>query len=125
MDNFQEFIREFRPQHFAVGGLANLVINTVVMWLVVNHMISSEGKVSLLRCAVCVLLLYIVSSCAVALLLVPVPLVFILAAVVWLVGSLVVIRSVFELTYQGGGGILFLNLLVLVAIHGLVRQFTD
>ena len=123
MEHFQEFIRTFRPQHFAVGGLINLTINSLVMWIVVNRLLNVGEKVSLARCAVCALLLYLVSSVALALLLFPTPLIFILAFFVWLLGSMAVIRGVFQLTYQGGGGIMFLYLLLLVGIHGLVRHF--
>lgn len=78
------------------------------MWVVVNRMTDLEEKVSVLRCAVCALLLYLVSSVSIALLMFPTPLIMIAAVLVWLIGSLAVIRVVFELTYQGGGGILFL-----------------
>jgi len=123
MEHFQEFIRTFRPQQFAVGGLINLAINTLVMWIVVNRLQNVGEKVSLVRCAICALLLYLVSSIAIALLMFPTPLIFILAVFVWLLGSLAVIRGVFQLTYQGGGGIMFLYLILLVMIHGLVRHF--
>jgi hypothetical protein len=122
METFQEFIKSFRPQHFAVGGPLNLLINTLAMWLVVNHMIDLKEKISLLRSGVCALLLYLVSSAAIAMLLFPTPIVFILAAAVWLVASLAIIKGVFGLTYQGGGGILFMYLLILVAVHGIAQK---
>lgn len=125
MENFQEFLDSFRPQHFALGGPINLIINTLVMWVVVNRLSDLGDKVPLARCAVCALLLYLVSSIAIALLFFPSPLIFICAGFVWLLGSLAVIRSIFELTYQGGDGILFLYLILLVLIHLLVRQFIN
>lgn len=123
MENFQEFLESFRLQHFAVGGAANLVINTLAMWFVVNQFANVEGKVSVWRCAVCALLLYGVSAGAIALLLFPLPLIFILAVVVWLFGSMLVIRSVFELTNQEGGGILFMYLMLLYLIHFAAKYF--
>jgi hypothetical protein len=82
-------------------------------------------KVSLARCSVAALLLYAVSSIAIALLLFPTPLMMILAVLVWLAGSIMIIQGVFQLTHQGGGGILILYLLVLISIHGLVRHMLD
>ena len=122
METFQEFIRSFRPQHFAVGGPLNLVINTIAMWFVVNHLINVHEKVSIWRSGVCALLLYLISSAAIALLLIPTPLVLIFAWIAWLIASLAVIRGIFNLTHQGGAGILFMYLLILVAIHGLAHK---
>ncbi len=121
MENFQEFVRTFRPQHFAIGGPLNLLVNTLAMWFVVNRLGDSGEKESLPRCALCALLLYIVSGIAIALLMFPTPLMFLLSGCVWLAGSMIVIQSVFQLTYQNGGGILFLYLVVLLTIHGVVR----
>jgi hypothetical protein len=122
MDNFQEFLRSFRPQHFAVGGPINLIVNTLVMWFLVNQLMNVGEKVSMARCAVCALLLYAVSALSISLLLLPVTMIFVLAFFVWLVGSMLVIQNVFQLTYQGGGGIFFLYLLLLLGIHLVVRQ---
>lgn len=122
MEAFREFLLSFRPQHFAIGAPANLLINTLVMWFVANQLTDTGEKVSLLRCAICAVLLYLTASASIALLLFPIPLVFIMAAVIWLVVSLVVIRSVFQLTHQSGALILFLYLLIFIAIHGVVKQ---
>jgi hypothetical protein len=116
-------LKTFRPQQIALGIPINLLINTLVMRFVVKRLSDVPGKVSLVRCAICAILLYLVSSLAIALLLFPTPLIILLAFVVWLVGSMAVIRGVFQLTYQGGGGILFLYLLVLVLIHLLIKIF--
>ena len=121
MENFQEFIRTFRPQHFAVGGLINLIINSIVMWIVVNRLSNVGEKVSLIRCAICALLLYLVSGFAIALLSFPTSLVMIAAFLVWLFASLAIIQGVFQLSYQSGGGIFFLYILLLMTIHGLTR----
>jgi len=121
MEEFREYLLSFRPQQFAVGGPVNLVINSVVMWIVVNRLLDTGEKVTLLKCALCALLLYVVSCLAIALLLVPTPLMFLFAGFAWLLGSMAVIRGVFQLTYQSGGGIVFLDLVLLVVTHGLSR----
>jgi hypothetical protein len=116
MESFQEFLRTFGPQHFAAALPVTLVINTLAMWFVANYMQDLGDKVSLLRAFVCAVLLYVVSSIAIFLLMFPVPLVLVGAVVFWLVGSILVIRGVFELM-EGGIGTLFTYILILTGIH--------
>lgn len=115
MENFQDFLREYGPQQFATSLPIQLVINTIIMWLVANHLLNLGGKVSIVKCFICTLLLCIVSAVAIAVLLFPIPLVFILSFLIFIVGSLVVIQSIFQLT-EGGFAILFFYILILVLI---------
>jgi len=121
MQEFREFLLSFRLQHFAVGLPINLLINSLAMWFVVNRLQSTGEKVSLWRCGLCALLLYIVSTAAIASLVLPFPAIFFIAGFSVLLLSMLIINSCFELTYQGGGGILFLYLMLLLFIHSIVR----
>lgn len=123
MENFQEFMRNFGPQHFAVGAPLNLVINSLLMWYAVNQMSSTDKRESIVRCAVCAVILYAISTVAIGMLLFPVPFIFILAFLFWLVASVATIQGMFELTYQGGGGVLAMYLFVLLVAHGVAHWF--
>lgn len=122
MEAFREFIREFGPQHFGVALPINLLVNSCAMWFVVNHMVNTgEKKEPFLRCLLCAALLYGVSVGAILLLQFPTAVVFILAGVTWLAGSIFVIHGVFQMQW-GGAVVLFVYLIVLVGIHQLVKM---
>jgi len=120
MEQFRQFVMEFGPQHWGVALPIALLVNTFAMWFTVNWMAKTGQKESILRCAMCVVLLYIVSCIGIYLFVFPSPLIMIGAVLFWLVASIIVIRSMFELP-DGGVGILFMYLFILVAIHGVVR----
>ena len=122
MQDFQDFIRSFGPQHIIGGFLLNMAFNSLMMWFAVNRLGNPEQKVPLVRCAVCALLLYLVSSIAIALLMIHIPLIVIGAVLFWLIGSMAVIGGVFELTHQSGFGILVSYLMLLVAVHTVIKH---
>ena len=64
MDNFQDFIKSYAPQHFAIAAPLNLLINAVIMWYVVNQLSNIGEKVALWRAGLCAALLYGVSDAA-------------------------------------------------------------
>lgn len=120
MDAFREFLHDFRPQHLGVAFPINMLVNTVAMWLVVNHLFKTGEKESLLKCALCAILLYAISTGSILLMVFPAPIVFISAVVAWLVLSTIVIQGIFELQW-GGAAILVLYVIILAAIHQAVR----
>lgn len=120
MASFRDFLLSFRLQNFAVAFPIELLLLTTVMWLVVNYFEEHPEKIPVWRCALCATLLDGVSILAIYMLRMPFPMIFFAAGFVWLVGSLIVIRSVFQLK-EGGYGTLFLYLLLLAGIHSLVR----
>lgn len=119
MDQFRDYLLESRIQDFGISFPIQMIINTAIMWWVVNHLEEVGEKFTVKRCALGALLLYAVSAGAIALCLFPSALVLIGAVAVWLVGSLTVIRIVFQLV-RGAGWILFYYLLVLAGVHILV-----
>ena len=122
MDNFQDFIKSYAPQHFAIAAPLNLLINAVIMWYVVNQLSNIGEKVALWRAGLCAALLYGVSALSVWMLMFPQPVLLIFAALIWFGLSLVVIRSIFELTHQSGLGIFIKYLLLLVTVHLVVNH---
>jgi hypothetical protein len=122
MEQFRQFILEFGPQHYGFGIPVSLLINTFAMWFTVNWMAKTGQKESIWRCFLCVVLLYIVSTISIYLLVFPSALIMIGAVLLWMVGSIIVIRSMFELP-DGGIGILFMYIIILVATHGVIRMF--
>lgn len=117
---FRDFLLQYRLQHFAVALPIQLVISTGAMWLVVNWIQKNPEKEPLRRCALAAGLLYGVSLLAILMLRLPVPVIFFAAVIVWLAGSILVIRATFGLT-QGGGATFFIYLMVLLVVHAGVK----
>ena len=124
MDDFREFVLSHRVQHFAIALPLQLLVNSAAMWIVVNRIEDLGEKTPLWRCALCAGLLYAVTALAVAMLLVPFPLVFFLSAAIWLVGSIAVIRTTLQLL-DGGISIFVMYLMFLGGIHIVVKMSID
>jgi hypothetical protein len=121
MNMLQKFILEFGPQHFAAILPVQLIVNCLAMWFVVNVMMDLKERVSIVKCGLATLALWLVSAITIGMLFVPLPFMIVLAGLVWILGSVAVIHGVFGIM-ERGAVIFILYIITLLGISMFIRQ---
>ncbi|MCX7011171.1 MAG: hypothetical protein NTW86_01155 [Candidatus Sumerlaeota bacterium] len=122
MEALRDGLAEFGALGLAIAFVLNILINSTVMYFVVNYLVAERGAGPFLRCVQATVMLAIVIVLSLLVMsFVPIPIVnLVLGLVVLYKGSIAVIEGCFEMT-SGGLVILILYLIVGSVVSGLVK----